>query len=483
MSNDFDTANDDNQYFDATKNYFNKGISSAGIQTAREFGIFNNERLYSNMLSMVNKQKEQPTSHFQFHHDSNQENDKLMKKTHSKYNKFVTFIKQRHFKTYSSKTRKYGFASQDYNCQKINERPFIHNKNQLTNLFLTQEIRKKETQNNKILLIYKKIFDRGLDEAKVYSNIKLVPLIDKNTNQIRPSSEIEVKKVIEMNTAINFNRYIGPKEDQNSKLMKKRGFLNFHTNPSMKKGLHLLYSKYPSTPLPREENLQISNEKIENNLNNNNLAKDSKVEAEPIKVNKKLEISKGKIRNFSNRNCGLREKLNSCETKNKSKIFESKSDPIDDKWLIKVVSSKYSRENSSIRFNKNDYKFERVSSSIIRSNSKRQTVEKGVSTDFRMIVQNYHENRLRNMNIKGSEDTTSEILTNSKGFKLKSKLDFTKSEVSSVPFSAKIKKCNTQSSTRKISTSSSKHHIVHGKTVKKPINGVLVKDEIDAFFK
>ncbi len=471
MSNDFDTVNEDNQYFEPTKSYFNKEINSAGIQTAREIGIFNNERLYSNMLSMVNKQKEQPTSHFHFKHDSNQGHDKLLKKTNSKYNKFVTFIKQRHFKTYSSKTKKYGLVSQDYNYQNINERPFIQSKNKLTNLFLTQEIRKKETQNNKILLIYKKIFDRGLDEAKVYSNIKLVPLIEKNLNENRPNSEIEVKKGIELNTAINFNRYIGPKEDQNSKLMKKRGFLNFHTNPSMKKGLYLLYNKYPRTPMPIEENLQISNEKIEN-LNDKNLAKGCKVETEPIRVNKKFEMPKGKIRNFSNRNPGLRDKLNSCETKNRSKIYESKSDPIDDRWLIKVVSSKYNRENSSVRFNKNDYKFERVSSSNIRSNSKRQTVEKAVSSDFRMIVQNYHENRLRNLNIKGSDDTTSEILANSKGFQLKSNLDFTKSDVSSIPFSAKIKKFNIQTSTRKISTSISKHPVVNGKTIKKAINGV-----------
>ncbi len=39
MSNDFDTVNEDNQYFEPTKSYFNKEINSAGIQTAREKAI------------------------------------------------------------------------------------------------------------------------------------------------------------------------------------------------------------------------------------------------------------------------------------------------------------------------------------------------------------------------------------------------------------------------------------------------------------
>jgi hypothetical protein len=228
---------DDVVYENIDRNYPFQGISSAYIQTARQAGLFHNEKLFSNMLSIVKNDRNKTNTLIPISDKIKDKNQKFYDDSKSKYKKFVGFIKDRHFKSYANKKKKYqSYYPTQYNL--FEESNAFNKINGSKSLFLTQDLGKHpKKQENKLLQLYKRIFNNDLEEAKVYNNIKLVPFlgndVNDQTNQVDYDEGIEIEAM----TGSNFHtKYSIPSEDHTFRLMKKRSFLNFHTNPKTKKG-------------------------------------------------------------------------------------------------------------------------------------------------------------------------------------------------------------------------------------------------------
>ena len=262
MSNESDLHNK-NINFDRMRKLLSQKNSFAA-QTNREEGYYYDENLFNNMLYIMKNEKISSENHLiQILDKIKANNNKFNDGSKNKYKKFVNFIKVRLFKSFSSKNKKFcGYIDYNSNVNQHKGKKI----NPMNNLFLTQDTKKLIVKpENKLMILYKKIFENGLDEAKVYNNIRLVPLIEEIPDVKKYIDNIDNNEInnIETRTGINFfSKYKTPQNDHVFRLMKNRTFINFRTNPALKKG-HLI--KNPISKMVSGEELRISKEQINEN--------------------------------------------------------------------------------------------------------------------------------------------------------------------------------------------------------------------------
>ena len=358
MSNELEIETVNNFNYDHLKNIYINNFNSASMQTSKGPDFFRNENLINNILSK--NESNDLNNIIQIDDKIKQKNDKFAHNYKNKYIKFLNFIKERHFKRFSTNKKNFRtFTPINYTTtNQINK-----TKKDSISIFLTQDLNnKKKKEEDKLLFLYKKIFDKGLDEANYFSSIKLVPLVENNVHDWKNSLDYDDQNEIEILTGSNFHsKYAHPNDEQTFRLMKKRGFLNFQTNPAVKKGLN--YNKTRShnnipkiTPIKEQNEKLFYNTSLFRNLENNEKATTSQLNPDNLTLVVKLrnQSSKGLI--IDNKNPFKKDKFIKTDMKTrKVKIADSNLMTVNENQIINAkISKKTSSNTSGLKSNKDN---------------------------------------------------------------------------------------------------------------------------------
>ena len=348
MSKEFEIENVNNFNYDHRKNIIINNFNSASMQTSKGPDLYHDENLFNNI--MTKNESNDLNNIYKMDDKIKAKNEKFAEDQKIKYTKFLNFIKERHFKKFSTNKKNFRtFTPHNYTfptqLHKSTKDP--------PSIFLTQDFnKKKKKEEDKLLILYKRIFDKGLDEANYFSSIKLIPLVENNVHDWKNSIDYEDNNEIEILTGSNFHsKYTHPTDEHTFRLMKKKGFLNFQTNPSLKKGLNYNKSAYKSNTNividVKEKNPLIFYQTAGFTTS---ASQEKKNKTGVLKEEKSTLLEK--IRKESNKaliNDNLSTKKDKIERKiRKPKIVDSNLMTVNENQIINAKMSKFNSNNTSV---------------------------------------------------------------------------------------------------------------------------------------